>query len=422
MFTLGFLFIMIGLGAFIVIGGTGGFFGGGAYMIGKSSKATMEGMKEGSEALDEAKDMIGTAEDDIQDGANNGDEGEEEQAAEEIQQALEKLNNVQQISSKQFEEDRKRVQNAINEVRETLELEEDEYEKSVDVDHRIQRAEKYLELADNESKFTGESDTSIHQAFIEGKDFSRGAVSVNYNQASAIQGETSSQLKGVKKANGSFYGLQSVYDDLNKARKELQLVTKDVKQENNDQQEAFEKLLNAVKTLKQIHEHIVELQELLDTAEQEDQQIEQIAQNNNWKHLYGMADQEVDEERSLEQGQDKLEQEEEKIKTEMDKAMKLINEHMKEDDQVIDVLRDALNNDKKLEELVENDLLQRFNTVSSKDSNMWSNGDARAGLEGVANLVEGLDNILTKLENQDELEEKRDREIIDEINQYLNNL
>lgn len=422
MILLGFVIMMFALGAFVLIGGVGGFFGGGSYMLGKSSKAAMDGIKEGNEAYQEAKDMIETAENDIQDGADNGDEGKEEKAAEEIQQALKRLNDIQQISSTQLEEDRKRVKDAMQKVREELELEEDEYEKSVDVDHRIKRAEKFMGLAEGQSGWSGSaSNPNIHKGLILGKDLTGGKFA-DYNQASAVASETSSGVKGVKLASGSFYGLQSVYDDLNKARKELQLITKDVQQENNDQQKAFDELLSAVKILREVHEHIVEVQDLLDTAEREDQQLEEIAQNNNWKHLYGMADQEVDEEHSLEQGEERLEQEEQKIRSEMEKAMKMINKHLKEDEQVIDVLRDALNNDTKLEELVENNILPKFDTVSAKDSNMWSNGDARAGLEGVANLVEGLENILDTLENQDELEEKRDREFIDDINQYLNDL
>ena len=422
MFTLGFLFLMIAVGAFVVLGGTGVIFGGGAAVGGASLKATADGMEKASNLASDAEETLFGAEKEIQDGAENGNEDEEEDAAEEIQQALKTLNDIQQISSTQLEDDRKRVQDAMKGVREELELEEDEYEKSVDVDHRIQRAEKFMELAEGQSGWSGSaSNPNIHEGLILGKDLTGGKFA-DYNQASAVASETSSGVKGVELASGSFYGLQSVYDDLNKARKELQLITKDVKRENNDQQKAFDKLLSAVKILREVHEHIVEVQDLLDTAEQEDQQLEQIAQNNNWKHLYGMADQEVDEENSLEKGEERLEQEEQKIRSEMDKAMKMINKHMKEDDQVIDVLRDALNNGTKLEELVKNNLLPKFDTVSAKDTDMWSDGDAKAGLEGVANLVEGLENILDKLENQDELEEKRDREFIDEINQYLNDL
>lgn len=422
-FLLGFVFMILGGLTFVILGGSGGIIGGGSYVAGKSMKATAEGMKEGSEALDEASTLLGDAENEVQEGAQTGNEAEEEDAAEEIQQALKRLNDVQQISSTQLENDRERVQDAMAKVREELDLEGDEYEKSVDVDHRIKRAERYLELVDGATKWTrAKSDTPIHEALILGKDFSRGAVNANYNKASEVEAATAAQLNGVNLASGTFYGLQSVYDDLNKARKELQLVTKDVQQENNDQQKAFDELLSAVKVLREVHEHIVEVQELLNTAEQEDQQIEEIAQDNNWKHLYGMADQEVDEEHSLEQGEDRLEQEEEKIRTEMQKAMKMINKHMKEDDQITNVLKDALQNDVRLENLVEDELLPRYGTVSSKNPDMWSDGDARAGLQGIANLVEGLENILDKLENQDELESKRDREFIDEINDYLDSL
>jgi hypothetical protein len=429
-----FAFGLLAAFALVILGGPGAVIGGfglgagggaaaalggtskGAEIAGESAESTMENLQGAQEAVGRARDRIGDDHDD------------DEEAEELIQNALQTIEKIQRQSSTELEKDREEVQDAIDNLKDALDIESGEYEEAATADKRIKRAEVFLENAAGvipsrpvPPAWGGNSDEPfVHDALIQGHD----DAPANFFVSNRVEGATDADLEGLENlggAGGRQYGLISAEEDMEKARKKLELVSEDIERENSDEQKAFNELLDATKKLKVIHELVVDMQEVLNEAEQEDQSLEQLAENHNWKDLYGKADQEMDEEQSLEEGEDKLEEEERKIESQIQEAMKYINKHMKKDSEVVNALEDALEgSDTIVDDLAHID--SYLDPVSSKDTNKWFDGDAEKALRSMSNMAQGLESILDDLRDEDQLEQKRDRQIIEEINDYMGDL
>jgi hypothetical protein len=426
-----FAFGLLAAFALVILGGPGAVIGGvglgagggaaaalggtskGAEIAGESAESTMENLQGAQEAVGRARDRIGD------------DHDSDEEAEELIQRALQTIENIQRQSSTELEKDREEVQDAIDNLKDALDIESGEYEEAATADKRIKRAAVFLENAaavpkSNASWTSPRDDPFIHNALIQGHD----DAPANFFLANQVEGATDADLEGLENlggAGGRYYGLMSAEEDMEKARKKLELVSEDIERENSDEQKAFNELLDATQKLKVIHELIVDMQEILNEAEQEDQSLEELAENHNWKDLYGKADQEMDEEQSLEEGEDKLEEEERKIESQIQEALKYINKHMKKDSDVITALEDALEgSDTILDDIA--DLDHYIDPVSSKDNSKWFNGDAEKALRSMSNMAQGLESILDDLRDEDQLEQKRDQQIIEEINDYMGDL
>jgi hypothetical protein len=428
-----FAFGMLAAFALVILGGPGAVVGGiglgagggaaaalggtskGAEIAGESAESTMENLQGAQEAVGRARDRIGD------------DHDADEEAEELIQRALQTIENIQRQSSTELEKDREEVQDAIDNLKDALDIESGEYEEAATADKRIKRAAVFLEEAadvpkSNASWTSPTDDPSKHEALIEGRD----DPPANFSHCTnAVKGATDADLEGlnnlVEVGSTNFYGLMTAEEDMEKARKKLELVSEDIERENSDEQKAFNELLDATQKLKVIHELIVDMQEILNEAEQEDQSLEQLAESHNWKDLYGKADQEMDEEQSLEEGEDKLEEEERKIESQIQEALKYINKHMKKDSDVITALEDALEgSDTILDDIA--DLDHYFDPVSSNDPSKWFDGDAEKALRSMSNMAQGLESILDDLRDEDQLEQKRDQQIMEEINDYMGDL
>ena len=421
MFALGFLFMIIGLGVFIVIGGTGGLFGGGSYMIGKTSKASMEGIKEGSEALDEAKEMLGTAEKEAQDGADGGPsnkspfddtEDEEEDAANRIQEALGIMNDVLVQTDEGLESKRNELNVAINEVEEALEIEGTEDEYFGQIDQRFKRANIFLNLAAQKADDQGPGGLDL----LNGE-----GVYSKLMDSNAFDDLRIGKLQGIegrgKKGDtdlpaGDIYGLSGVREDMANILGQLQTMKGPLETEEHELHDALDKLMDVSASTKGYTQLLEELDELLSEAERDDEMLEKLAESRRWEQLYKEADHELDEEKQLEQKKGKIVGEVDALKERLEKAHDLLQKHLQLDDQMISFIRDEIEHeDRKTAESLKT--LDKA-VQGSPNQEAYDNyiGD-------VSDMVHDIEALLEMIEDEDVSEEEADRKVIEDLEQYL---
>lgn len=405
MFLLGFVFLMIAVGVFVLFGGTGLIVGGGSYVGGKSMKATADGIKEGSEALDEAGEILSTAEKEAEDGADKGNEEEEEDAARKIQDALETMNEVLVMTGSELEKDREEVNDAIEKVKDAIGLKQDEHEKIGYIDQRFKRANIFLhEAADIlPDRGPGGSDLLNGEGNYNLVDSWRDEISIG-----AVQGIEGKHKAGPSISPDQIYGLSGVKEDFDKIKQALDYISEEIEEEEGEIAEAFEELMDAAEAAAGFHKVLMKLKNLLDEAERDDDLLEELAQQRNWKRLYDEADEEESEEKQLENRKAKITGEENALRNQLREALNLLNRHLQEDEAVIQEISGELEHE-------DRDIAESIVKLSNE-----------VGDEGYEDLIGDLNSLIgsietriERIEDEDTSEDQREKEVIEKIQERL---
>ena len=403
---------------------------------GKQLQAQGKAMQaEGQSRYNEAKDLydeVRRAEDEESEASSYLDRArqlinndEEEEAAELIEDALGALEEVIRKSQGGLEDDREEVEDAIRNLKDALEIESGEIESETNAKNRIIRASTWLNAIEPEASNAMYSyggrldDNDEHDAIMEGQPGPYGDYNYNAITGNTLDKDlpgsmgTTQGLERTGGTSGNFYSLNSVDEDIIKARKKLEAITEEIDTEETEEKKYMNELLQATHNLKEIHDLMTKMKELLQEAEQEDESLEKIAKNRNWKSLFDKADQELDEEESIEQGREKIEEEEEEIINLLERAEQLLNKHMKEDDTLVNDLEDELEGADKMRDTVE--------TIGSQFANRSDGGDEDAldMLTKIENQIQGLEHNLDDLRDESALQGKQHRKTLNSINNYI---
>lgn len=413
MFLLGFTFLLIGAGVFIIVGGTGGVLGGGSYMAGKSAKATTKGIKEGAEALDEAGELLQTAESEEREGRERGESGDRDTEHEEEADAEQKLNRVLQILDyvegdfqEVLEENKNRINDAINDLEEAEEDEEVEEKAEVDIEKRIGRVDIFLEMA------------------VEKIDESGGM-----DEAALINGTRPYDFGGID--YGGAYGLEAGREDLEMIEKRLNQIVSNIKEEEGFIGEGLQELLEAAQEVVAMHEYTYELKQLLKEAEEDTEFMEKLAQDDQFKDLYSDArDAETHEKEDLEPKMNKIEEEEEQLFEALKKADKLVEKHLSLNSYVIQLLENKVS---KEAPTGMSGIIGGWKEVNSQAQDLLRHAESYTA-DNVADMMgppdnegtilyylEDIGNHLKAIDSELNSEYKKEQEEIQELEQYIDN-
>ena len=413
-FLLGFVFMILGGLTFVIIGGAGGIFGGGSYVTGKTMKATAEGIKEGSEALDKADTLLRGAEEEAQDGAESGDSDEEEESVERIEEAERLLNQVLSRCANDLERDEQILRDAINEVKETIGYAEDEEEKLGHIDQRFERAAMFMEKAAQEASDTADAGGNILvDDLLNGKnDFHLdGEIEpgLEIGMGTGIEGMYHEDTTTA----GRLYGLLDVREDLEKVADSLNLVRNEIGTEEAEMSDEFEELYNATENALGFHRLLKQVQELLDEAQNDEELLEQLAENQHFKRLYEEADEAEDMHDKLQNRKNKIENEVmPNLMNEIENAVDLLEKHLSVTDEEIQYITDVLEDD-------ERDLEQAVQDIRGAVPAVVSDTTVLDFIDEINGLITNIETQVEDIEENEEMEDQKERQLIQEIEEYM---
>lgn len=416
MFLLGFTFLLIGAGVFIILGGTGGILGGGSYVAGKSAKATTEGIREGAQAMEQANEILETAEREESEGRERGNNGDRDTEHDEEADAEQKLNRVLEIFDfvegdfqEVLQQNSKNIKGAIRNLENAEEDEEVEERAEHDIQQRIQRSHVLVQKVLEEIK----------------KDISEKSRSINESDILAGRPPYNSGISSY----GGTYGLNQVLEDSEAIEKRLNQIVSDIEEEEGFMGSGIKALIEASQEVVKIHQYTYELRQLLKEAEGDTEFMEKLSKEEKFKDLYADArDADKHEKEDLEPKLEQLEKEEEQLFEALKDADELLDKHLSLNGTLITLLEDKTSKGGKTLGIVTgvgelwSDLSSLARIAGDQDADELEkilgpedkDGTIQYYVSDISNHVEAIDKELNS-------EYKKEQKGIQELEEYLEN-
>ncbi|NMI77063.1 hypothetical protein GLT92_01425 [Nanohaloarchaea archaeon] len=299
---------------------------------GETEKRKAEAEKRMNELENEA-DQIRQ---DIQDGSE-GDADSEREAAELEEDVINKIKSI--LNNLNLENDVKLAEKALNDVEDELQMEKDIGPKIGYASARINRALAYLEVFkediidnidtggggvnpdnlryadalrqtpasvsgaaadlvfDDSAGWTNSRNRILNR--VKGKSSATDKInypdslsSVGPDEIGGIEFEERDKVKSDLSGTVDFsnqkydYGICEAYEDLQKVKAEFTTIGKGVEEEESLEEDAFNDLVQAVEDIKLVHGLVGELHDLLDQLEEDDEMLEKLAEDQDWRDLF----------------------------------------------------------------------------------------------------------------------------------------
>jgi hypothetical protein len=329
-------------------------------------------------ALGTAKDYLDNAGNEAQDAAETGNEQEGLDAENKIQEAHEILNNAEGNIAKDFEQDREELERAIEEFNDVF-----KYKKEEDQDLRSEDVQTAMDNA-----------RANLQVFME-----------------ALE-------------DGN---VRSAKDNLDEAVKDFQYLVKifthvdeDLEQEIPEEKDALNNVIDAADRALESHKDIQVLVKSLKEAEKEDEYLEKLAESRGFKEMYQRAEQEEEEEKKLEEKLEKLEMEDGKLLKELKEADKILQEHIKMDDEILKTLNREVNQYSVFgEDNLVNAINKAMNFIKENagDEQFWK--DAEEDLKKCKRGMKALKDHAEHIQEIKQNEDRKEKKVADNLEKHI---
>lgn len=465
-----------GGGAGAKLAGEGAAAGAEGYTEAKSTlkekKAERKKRKaEAEKRMQEIEDEADQIREDIQDGSE-GDTDSEREAAELEEDVINKIKSI--LNNLNLENDVKLAEKALNDVEDELQMEKDIGPKIGYASARINRALAYLEVFkediidnidtggggvnpdnpryadalkqtpasvsgaaadlvfDDSAGWTSSRNKILNR--VKGKssatdkiNYPNSLSSVGPDEIGGIEFEERDKVKSNLSGTVDFsdqkydYGICEAYEDLQKVKAEFKTIGKGVEEEESLEEDAFNDLVQAVEDIKLVHGLVGELHNLLDQLEEDDEMLEKLAEDQNWRDLFEEVESEEEAVEDLDDYLNHLDDLQSKALPILEETYEKLSNFLDYDESEVQ----RLDNDKTLiGEIVgisigKADCLEnKFNDIESQVTAMTA--ERQASLNELKRISQGIgeicrDDILGELKAVEDIDKREDSEARDMI-------